>query len=295
MTDGAAKMKNKENKEQQSQGKSKDIDKGYAMDLCKIEWSIKMSNSFNQEALESIACKLSNNEISVTLKPIAESDLIMIVVMPSPISRHDTWFQSLGVFLKLEELLGPIEQIDGAIRSAWRIHFAKADEQGVLDKYKTSLILASEKGDLDAVKEILVTKTGIDINAKSPSGGTALMYAVGGGHLEVGKYLLKHGAKLSPSGGEFTPLQAAVVGGVECVALLLNNGAPIDARNRYGETALIGAARAGRGDTVKLLLEHGADPNAKDYKNKSALDYLPNRSGVYAEIADLLLHFGAVG
>ncbi len=55
---------------------------------------------------------------------------------------------------------------------------------------------------------------------------------------------------------------AAAEGRVEPTALLLDVGAPIDARGELGGTALHQAAWQGRGGTVDLLLRRGADPLA---------------------------------
>ncbi len=55
---------------------------------------------------------------------------------------------------------------------------------------------------------------------------------------------------------------AAGEGRVEATALLLDVGAPIDARGELGGTALHHAAWRGRGGTVDLLLRRGADPLA---------------------------------
>jgi ankyrin repeat protein len=45
---------------------------------------------------------------------------------------------------------------------------------------------------------------------------------------------------------------------------LLDQGAPVDARNGQGRTALMFAATGSFPETVALLLERGADPNATD-------------------------------
>ena len=58
------------------------------------------------------------------------------------------------------------------------------------------------------------------------------------------------------------------------IGLLLDNGAEINAKNEYGDTALIVACRINLPHTiriVKLLLDNGADPNLQDNNNTTAL------------------------
>src|SRR3712207_2495053 len=58
--------------------------------------------------------------------------------------------------------------------------------------------------------------------------------------------------------------EAARSGDAAAVRALLERGADVNARFRYGQTALFKAAERGHVEVVKLLLERGADPNVKD-------------------------------
>jgi ankyrin repeat protein len=58
----------------------------------------------------------------------------------------------------------------------------------------------------------------------------------------------------------------------EVVALLLDAGAPIDAVDNRGRTALMTAAELSRGEVVELLLARGADRTTADKSGKRALD-----------------------
>lgn len=57
---------------------------------------------------------------------------------------------------------------------------------------------------------------------------------------------------------------AAYCGRTDCLKLLLESGADIEARDCYRRTALLLAVRYGKADCIKLLLERGANPEATD-------------------------------
>ena len=92
----------------------------------------------------------------------------------------------------------------------------------------------------------------------------------------------------------------AVVGlAIHCLTFLgydpseltfLDGGAQVDARNRYGETALMIAARLGEQEIVELLLDNGANPSLQDYQGSTGLD-LAFRND-HTKVVQLLSRFG---
>ncbi|KAG8013256.1 Ankyrin repeat domain-containing protein 34B [Nibea albiflora] len=93
---------------------------------------------------------------------------------------------------------------------------------------------------------------------------------------------------------------AASSGKLRLVRLLVEGGAQVNGRNPRGETALLAACKALRGEpaepeTVKLLtylLQNKADPNAQDRAGRTALMYAcMERAG--AQVASTLLAAGA--
>ncbi len=71
--------------------------------------------------------------------------------------------------------------------------------------------------------------------------------------------------------GDTALIIAAVWGHTDCLSLLLARGADPDRENKLGDTALIKAAGNGRTDCVRILLENGADLNISDNDGDTAL------------------------
>ena len=126
---------------------------------------------------------------------------------------------------------------------------------------------------------------------------TALQPAVHNCRVECIQLLLDKGADVNAEGGKYgTALQAAAgayFNNIECIQLLLNKGANVNAEGgKYG-TALQAAASKYFNNTecIQLLLNKGADVNAEGGKYGTAL-----QAAAYAgrdEIIQLLLDNGA--
>lgn len=86
-------------------------------------------------------------------------------------------------------------------------------------------------------------------------------------------------------------VEAACRGGLKDVRSLLDAGADINHRDRYGRTALIRASREGYGEIVDLLLQKGAQVNLADAYGDTPLTEAAI-SGWY-EIVETLLNKGA--
>jgi len=65
--------------------------------------------------------------------------------------------------------------------------------------------------------------------------------------------------------------QAAEIGDAARLVELLETGAEVDTLDRYGQTALMLAARNGHGDAVRVLLDAGAELDHTAKHNLSAL------------------------
>ncbi len=81
-------------------------------------------------------------------------------------------------------------------------------------------------------------------------------------------------------------IKAAASGNYSEVKRLIEEGADVNARDRVGETALMGASWNGHTEVVKLLIEAEADINAQDNWGHTALK-LASKEG-HTEIVKLL-------
>lgn len=88
--------------------------------------------------------------------------------------------------------------------------------------------------------------------------------------------------------------EAVRKGDAAAVASLLDRGADVNAKFRYGTTALFKAAERGNVEVTKVLLERGADVKVKDtFYQTTAMTWALN--GKHYEIVRLLLQKGADG
>jgi len=124
--------------------------------------------------------------------------------------------------------------------------------------------------------------------------GTALNAAIACGDAEMTVLLIDHGAGLEVSRGTsaMRPLHTAVnYKQPALVSLLLARGAKVDARDGFGRTPLLIAARLGDAETARRLLDRGANVNAT-----ASLHFTPLHWAVAhgrRELFNLLIDFGA--
>ncbi|CAI6336391.1 unnamed protein product [Periconia digitata] len=139
-------------------------------------------------------------------------------------------------------------------------------------KRSIPLNLACEEG-FEEIVRILLAK-GAKTDGVSGTYGTALQAAVDGGHEDIVKQLLDHGADVNAEGTYYlksvyahhsdTPLCGAAENGFMGIAkLLLKKGAQVNANGGLNGNPLQAAAQGGHTEMVELLLNHGADVNAQ--------------------------------
>jgi ankyrin repeat protein len=115
----------------------------------------------------------------------------------------------------------------------------------------TPLMGAAANGDIELLK--LLLRYGADPDYPVPYGNTALMSATR--HTEIFKILVDHHANINAinEDGRSVLIWAAYNGTEEVITLLCRLGADLEAKDKYGNTALMIAKKKGRLAVVKLL------------------------------------------
>lgn len=150
---------------------------------------------------------------------------------------------------------------------------------------------ASRNGDATAVADLI--RRGVDVNAVSEKGRTALHLAAREGHLAVVQQLLTAGATIDLSATNLssdvgmTPLHlASLFGHRECAAALIEAGASLTSDNESDRSALMWAAVGGHVEIVSDLAEAGADPNEGNEWGQTAL-HLSSDPACSSRLVDL--------
>ncbi|MCU6792623.1 ankyrin repeat domain-containing protein [Paenibacillus sp. WQ 127069] len=134
------------------------------------------------------------------------------------------------------------------------------------------IFTAAAVGDIEYLKNVL--STGIDINCKSETGWTLLVYAVENDRKEMVEFLLNNGADVNfQSSGGWTPLHQAVD---------LSIDGTIQTGGEQGEEPL---------DMIKFLLDNGAKVDKKDSRGVSPIDIA--KSYHSKKIIDFLEHYSS--
>jgi ankyrin repeat protein len=143
------------------------------------------------------------------------------------------------------------------------------------DGPELTLFEAAAVGDTARVHELLLLEAGF-VDLWSPDGFSALHLASFFGNVDVAAELLRRGADVgavSRNELEVQPLNSAAAGGHTDVArLLLDHGADANARDAAGFAPLHAAAQAGNDELYELLVAHGADQEAEAADGRTPAD-----------------------
>lgn len=158
-----------------------------------------------------------------------------------------------------------------------------AEKKKALDIFE-----ATSLGRLDLLKQCLGDKTSID--SRSGDGFTALHFSCFFGQPEAASLLIEAGAAVDAVAAnpmQVMPLHsAASARNLEAARLLLEHGAPVNARQQGGWVPIHAAAQNGDRPMIDLLLKHKADPKLANDAGKTPA--MVAREKGHAEIAALL-------
>jgi ankyrin repeat protein len=149
----------------------------------------------------------------------------------------------------------------------------------------TQLAAAAFKGNDRIVEALIASRADPDV--VDTTGKAAITYAAARGFASIVRRLIGAGVDARRAyGNDLTALMWAAghedgVGTravLDVIPLLLEAGAPIDAADNRGRTALMIAAELGRGAIVEALLARGADRSIADKNGKRAFELAANES-----------------
>ncbi|MBY0599706.1 suppressor of fused domain protein [Bacillus bingmayongensis] len=143
----------------------------------------------------------------------------------------------------------------------------------MMTPFGTWLHVASSKGRLEIVKQLIAL--GADVNQNGGVyGGGAINEAALGGHIDIVAYLLSCGAKMDVTEPERNPLFGAISNGhVDIAELLIKSG--IDSSVKYSDDrdALAFARELGQTEVVALIENmNGSNSNGTNYDNQNQHD-----------------------
>ena len=138
-----------------------------------------------------------------------------------------------------------------------------------------AIFAASILGETAHIEELVSGNRSL-ASALSADGWTPLHLAAFFGKDEAARLLLNKGAPVdarSTNPMQNTPLHAAAAGKhAALVKLLIDHGANVNARQHGGWTAMHAAAQTGDIEMARVLVAAGADPQARAENNQSPLD-----------------------
>lgn len=157
---------------------------------------------------------------------------------------------------------------------------------------KSALMVASKQGQLALVKRMV--KLGANINELTLTGGTPLMFAVLGDHVDIANWLHEQGADINAKGsnGWSAATIAGAKGQTNMLRWLIKAGADINSQDVYRFTPLMRAVDNRHVASARVLLTDGqAGVEFKDESDNSALHFAV--ANQQRELVQLLLDHGA--
>jgi ankyrin repeat protein len=198
---------------------------------------------------------------------------------------------ALQALLRDDPALASARDANGVSALMYAFYFRRPEIAELLLAAKSELDIfeATAAGKSERVSEI-IKRDPEAASRWSPDGFTALHLAAFFNRPEIARDLIRHGADVAAvakNAMKVTPLHsAAAAHSTELVRLFLEQGAPADAKQQGGWTALHEAAQIGDLQMVSDLIQHQADLLARSDDGKTPLQMAESKG--HTEVAKLL-------
>jgi hypothetical protein len=194
------------------------------------------------------------------------------------------------------QLVAPLMNLSKVTRTC--IHLQPIMMNVKFGRYgRTQLHHCARKGLTTSVKRLLSIRN-INVNVKDDvSGWTPLHYAADEGHIEIAGLLLQNGAEVNAKDRwDRTPLHLAAYNGhVDILHLLVENGANLEAQSSNGGRALHKAVLNGHLPFIQeLISRYHVDINARDNDGTTALSLPRNHHPPHRTVINFLQSNGGI-
>jgi ankyrin repeat protein len=228
------------------------------------------SNSDNEDRNENDIIRFRRKQETQLLRAIRKNNIEKVTTLLTNGVSPDGLSERPP--LKLAVQLGRIEIMKLLFQHNVRSPALLGPDEGDDDE----LLTAAYKGNLKVLKMLIAYRNqrGCRGNAASYSGDEPIHCAAAGGHLDCVQLLVGEGAKIDAENGScMTPLHFAAgqVNGVAMVRFLVASGADVNALTEMGETAIFIAASKGNVAVVKELLRSSPDLSLRDHYGETVL------------------------
>ena len=116
---------------------------------------------------------------------------------------------------------------------------------------------------------------GADPNSRINNKLPIISHAIQQGQFQIVETLIKYGASVNLSDGNTYPIHFACrLNQIDTVKSLLQNGACIEVKDEDGDTPLITAIKMDFYALARFLISKGANPEQRNIKKKTAIDYV---------------------
>jgi serine/threonine-protein phosphatase 6 regulatory ankyrin repeat subunit B len=272
--------------------------KGYQNIIVQLLQQTDIDVNVRNKSDESALLEAARHEYQQIVKQLAAAG----AVEPELEKKVARWqLEQLGIYTERDFVrtaaTGDIELIQKYLAAGMDVN-----EQGGVHG-DTCLIAATRSRKLEMLK-LLLRQSNTDVNLTNWDGITAAEIAFTQKYQELLELLREAGAeidvkelgrrRLEDRGVSYSPKDMIFLAGMgeeSLVAMFLDAGMYINAKDDCGNTALIEASRGGKKSIAELLIARGADVNLRNEFGSSALEIAIGNG--YSDIAELLRANGA--